>query len=247
MPMRLTHFCLTSFVLLMGISVSSVTNAEISGDKPLHHFFNARLLEPGDMQISVFTNAKLGLTGELELGTNGLLDTFGYYNLSLKHKMFVGENFQTSFNSHSFFTRNLTSRIKDAAFLSMHGVITTNRLKDHQFINWGLMDVLVFIRSSTRFDIETMHVPTAVLGMDYVISPGLAISMTGLKPVYKTDNLESDDLEFHSDANLFKDPTQIPGVGILSLIMSFETLNVELNGILVGYAPAGYLNMWWRF
>ena len=219
----------------------------ITEEKPLHHFFNAQLLDPGEAQVSIFSNAKLGITDELELGTNAVLDGVGFYNIALKHKMFVGESFQTSFNSHSFFTNSLGSANKDTAFFSMHGIITTQRLREKTLGNWGLMDLMIYLRSATNFDIQTAHVPTAILGMDYVFDPRFAVSALMLKPVFRTANLKSDDLDIKINSNLIKDPTQIPGIGMLSFLVSYPVFNLEFNGLLVGHTPLGYINMWWRF
>ena len=224
--------------------------ADITNTKPLHHFFNAALLKPGEVQVSLLTNARLGVTDELELGTNGILDGMGFYNVALKHRMFIGEDFWTSFTSHSFYTTTLSrlsSQDQDSAFFSLHGVMTTHRLSDQLFLNWGPMDFMIYIRSATSFAMQTVHLPTAVLGTDYILSRNFALTALVLKPVYRTATLESDDLELTSKSDLLRDPSQVPAIGMLSLVFSYRVFNIELNGLLVGHTPFGYLNMWWRW
>jgi|GEM_PF-1747178 len=89
------------FLALFVFVTPSHARAEFSFERPISHFFNAHLLEQGELQISTASKVTFGLFDSLEVGSTVLGFLGGYPNLYLKHEMFyVPRVFQTSFVSH---------------------------------------------------------------------------------------------------------------------------------------------------
>jgi hypothetical protein len=101
---------LASLTAIAAMTLSSQTaRAEFSQERPISHFYNAHLLEQGELQISTISKVSFGLFDTVEVGTNALMTLVGFPNLFLKHQMFfVPRAFQTSFVSHLFYNTSST-------------------------------------------------------------------------------------------------------------------------------------------
>ena len=219
---------------------------EFDSPNSIHHLFNAHLLQPKEFQISLFGNAQAGVTESLELGTQGL----GYvivpplWNLSLKHRMFTEKNFRTSFNSHSFFFPSGADRL----LMSLHGVITSYFVHRNHHLNFGLMDGLVMAFSPDSQ--SSLHLITPVIGWDGVINSQLAFSVTLLRPVYATEEQESQRFGEGNRSLNFTEGEARPAFGMATAIWSFGSFHAELGAVYISYENAlvlPYANLFWRF
>jgi len=236
--------------------------ADFSGKEPLHHFFNAQLLNPGEGQVSIATNGKYGVAENWEIGTNGIMILLGLLNVSAKHKMFRVGDFQTSFNLHTFYGRSTPGSEEDedttsdpvdtpsytvTNIISLHGPVTTWRINKALFLNFGMMDL--FARQSvSEVDTKiTMHVLSPVIGGDFLLGKHLALSWTSLIPAYSTLNLTSAGAGIEGTANLLDGDPSKTALTWLTGILSLGSWNVELGTIVAGTEASLWFNMWWRF
>ncbi len=233
-------------ILAVFICHNDTLLGEFDSPASIHHLFNAHLLEPKEFQVSLFANAQAGVTESLEVGVQGL----GYvtlptlWNFSLKHRMFTEANFRSSFNSHSFFFPNGADRL----LLSLHGVITSYFVQPNHHLNFGLMDGLVMAFSPDSQ--SSLHLITPVLGWDGVINSRLAFSVTLLRPVYATEEQESQRFgEGNRNLN-FTEGKARPAFAMATAIWSFGSLHAELGAVYISYDNAlilPYANLFWRF
>jgi hypothetical protein len=229
---------------------STYTNDRAHGDfdsaNSIHHLFNAHLLQPKEFQVSVAGNAQAGITPDLELGLQGLAYVIQppLWNFSIKHRMFTTNNFQTSFNGHTFFFPSGDERL----LLSLHGVITSYKFTTHQHLNFGLMDGLIM--SFSRDGQSSLHLVTPVIGWDGVINSHLAYSATLLRPVFASEEQESQRFGEGNRQLDFTSGKAKPAFAMATLIFSWGSFHIEGGAIHVSYEnnlTLPYANLFWRF
>jgi hypothetical protein len=239
--MRLINWLLLlSFLLLK----APPAHAEIGMPASLHHFFNARLLEPGSMQLSIMTNFKGGVTDSVELGSNLLTDVMGVPNLSIKHKMFDLAKAQTSFTGHGFLIPK-RGDFEANSLISLHGIVTTHELNPDNYFNWGLMDIM-FYMSGNASNSSSLHVPTALLGSDYAFNQRFVGSLIVLQPLYILADVKSDAVNVNLQSDMIS-RGYVPPVLMLSGTLAFKVYHLEFNLLNAMGESTGYINMWWRF
>ncbi len=234
-------------LILLGLFLRSSSSwSNFDGADSMHHLFNAHLLAPKEFQVSVFGNAQAGVTSDLELGVQGL----GYviqpplWNFSLKHRMFTETNFQTSFNSHSFYFQSGA----DHLLMSLHGVITSYFVHRNHHFNFGLMDGLLM--AFNRDGESSLHLVTPVLGWDGVINSHLGFSATLLRPIYAAQQQESQRFGEGNRRLDFTNGNAHPAFAMMSGILSFGSFHLELGAIVLSYESLitlPYANLFWRF
>lgn len=233
--------------ILMGLlSPNDVSYGDFDSADSIHHLFNANLLQPKEFQVSVYGNAQAGITRDLELGLQGLAYVIQppLWNFSLKHRMFTETNFQTSFNSHTFFFPSGDDRL----LLSLHGVITSYKVTSHQHLNFGLMDGLVM--SFSQDGESSMHLVTPVIGWDGVINSHLAFSASLLRPVFATEEQESQRFGEGNRQLDFTSGKARPAFGMATFIFSWGSFHAELGAMYLSYEKnltLPYANLFWRF
>ena len=250
--------------VFLGLTFSlELALADFSESSPLHHFFNARLLAPNELQVSIAGNVKFGISETFEIGSQGLGLIGEVPNFSLKHQMFVGPTFETSFSGHFFWIDldpNATnengdngdstdsSRGSSKMLLSMHGITSTFRMDASQYINAGLFEIFMFDRSSEYNSTSTLHILTPVIGYDLFISRQWAFSSILAYPVFAYVQLNSDLADIEGTLDLISGiPSNLnPSMVFLTLTRSWHEFNLEfgLFGVAGNLNP--YLNLFWR-
>jgi hypothetical protein len=233
-------------LLVYLLCFNGAVRGEFDSADSIHHLFNAHLLQPKEFQVSVYGNAQAGITPDLELGLQGLAYVIQppLWNFSLKHRMFTTSNFQTSFNSHSFFFTSGDERL----LLSLHGVITSYKITSHQHLNFGLMDGLVM--SFSRDGGSSLHLVTPMIGWDGVINRHVAFSATLLRPIYASEEQESQRFGEGNREIDFTSGKAKPAFGMTTMIFSWRTFHFEVGAIYLSYENAlalPYANLFWRF
>ena len=239
-------------LLLLLLLCSSQSNADFSDPKSFHHFFNSRLLAPGESQLSAIGNFKLGITDNLELGSQLALGLFGVTgvvdhipNLSIKHLMFGEEWYQTSFNSHTFFANNTLAEY----ILSLHGVVTTYDLGGGLQTNLGFFDFFVQEKVIAGGNEYTQHTPSIQLGFDWIASSATAISFVWGQPMYRLVERDTFYSEVQSviDLAAFADADDY-AFSRLSFNSALASSYLEVGVMqLPFYSYWPYLNLWWRW
>lgn len=225
---------------------SGVLMGYFDEDHSPHSFFNAKLLEPGEYQISVAGQVKAGLNSEWELGTQTLAYaiTPSLWNLSVKHKMFAGESYQSSFCSHSFVFQNQDGR----ALLSLHGVITSFAASQDQSFNLGLMDGLAM--NFGRESEASLHLISPVLGYDVILSRRWALSFVYIRPIFASEREESQRFGDGRRNFDFTSGKSHPGFAMATGTVSWSSLNLEFGLFYLSYKESfilPYANLFWRF
>lgn len=228
------------------ITLNDVALGDLDSSDSIHHLFNAHLLQPKEFQISIMGNAQAGITSELELGVQGLAYVIQppLWNFSLKHRMFTQSDFQTSFNSHSFFFPSGDDRL----LLSLHGVITSYKFTPNQHLNFGLMDGLVMAFSHDAQ--SSLHLITPMIGWDGVIASHFGYSATLLRPVYASEAQESQRFGEGNRRFDFTSGKARPAFAMATFLFSYGSFNAELGAIYLSYENAfvvPYANLFWRF
>jgi hypothetical protein len=228
------------------LSSNGIVRGDFDSADSIHHLFNAHLLQPKEFQISVYGNAQAGITPDLEMGVQGLAYVIQppLWNFSLKHRMFSGTNFQTSFNSHTFFFPSGDDRL----LLSLHGVITSYKFTSHQHLNFGLMDGLVM--SFNQDGNSSLHLVTPMIGWDGVINSHLAFSATLLRPVFASEEQESQRFGEGNRQLDFTSGKAKPAYAMTTMIVSWGSFHLEAGAIHLSYEEnitLPYANLFWRF
>lgn len=240
--------------------------AEFSEERPIHHFFNARLLAPKEYQISVVGNVKYGVNDELEIGTQGLLFLFGGLNLAIKHKMFEQDDWTTSFVFHG-----VRMQTQEQAFLAgsddtdssgqpiaysvlryitAAGIVTTYDLSPTAFLNFGLYDF--WLRESVPAmdnSVGSVQSISLAVGFDHYLSRETAISVSYCHALWLLGEVTSDssDLELSVNTLTGLPPSLNPSVGFATMTQSWDMLNIEGGLIFIALQPMVYGNVFWRF
>lgn len=222
------------------------TAAEATGTRHVHHFFNARLLASGEAQVSMFGNAKFGVSPNLELGIQGL----GYlmqgpaYNLAVKHQMFQGEGFVSSFNSHSFFLPSEYGSL--SGFLSLHGFVTTLDLSPKTYFNFGLYDLYIYLKDESE-DTVRGHVLAPMIGLDYYVSPRQYLTFIWVQPAYAFAQANTDFGDIESEVDLVKSGIEKSRFVFVSTTFAWSRFHLEPGVFVFGESSSYYLNLFWRF
>jgi hypothetical protein len=229
--------------------MSQTALAEFSDDRPVHHFFNAHLLKPGEVQLSIAGNVKVGATENLEVGTNVFLLRGGNidgYNLALKHRMFAGPRFETAFVSHSLLYFYDTGAIKARAFVSLHGIVTSWNVGRGATLNAGLYDLAVRYTDFAEDGGIRGHVVAPSLGGDWIITDKFALQASLVQALYSELVVTTDfgDIAGSWDEN--SEDLKRFRVGYLTLTWWSDQTNVELGSMLLGERGYLYANLFWR-
>jgi len=233
-------------ILIVFIGIYGRAHGDFDSADSIHHLFNAHLLQPKEFQVSAVGNAQAGITPDLELGLQGLAYVIQppLWNFSIKHRMFTTNNFQTSFNGHTFFFPSGDERL----LLSLHGVITSYKFTSHQHLNFGLMDGLIM--SFSRDAQSSLHLVTPVIGWDGVINSHLAYSATLLRPIFASEEQDSQRFGEGNRQLDFTSGKAKPAFAMATLIFSWGSFHIEGGAIHVSYEKnltLPYANLFWRF
>jgi hypothetical protein len=235
--------------------------ADLSADQPAHHFYNAELLEPSEVQVSIIGNVKVGLVENVELGSNGLFLLSGLPNLSLKHRMFEGDQFRTAFSSHLFMlsgasgsesdeSTSNSSSVNDTntAFFGAAGVVTSTDIGAGRSINWGLYDFLIF-GQVPLIDIDvSAHILTPTLGLDVLLAKNFGMSLALAYPAYMHGSLNSEFIEAElSFVAAGGDFGKIFTQGFATFTVSAGSFNLEFGAARLLAVTTPYFNIFWRF
>jgi len=224
-----------------------------------HHFFNAKLLDPYDHQISMVGNYKYGFSDTLELGTQGLFLLGRGLNLSLKHQMFSGPSYQTSFTSHTLYFSNESTRdhsekgtktkVSTTVFASALGIVTSSQLQRNGYLNWGLLDYFILYATSDDNIELNVHIISPLVGYDYVMNPSFSLSAVLAYPALMIGHLESDFADADIMLNLIQGipPGINPSLMFLTGTYTDGNFNVEGGLMFIGKFSFPYVNLFWRF
>ncbi len=240
--------------------------SEITESQPIHHFFNARLLQPEEKQISIVGNAKMGVSENFELGTQGALLLFtASPNIAVKHRMFRREGFETSFTGHAFYLQmsgtpseddesiegSSTEKKKEKRtyFFFPFGVVTTFDLSPGKALSAGILDVYLYSDSTDLHTSMRLHIFTPVVAYDHVLKDDWGFSAILAYPIYLRAELESDVLDTEGSMNLLSGvkAEDHPILGFLTMTRSVESLNIEFGAIVFGQTLYPYANIFWRW
>ncbi|MFW7380871.1 MAG: hypothetical protein ACOH5I_18795 [Oligoflexus sp.] len=236
-----------AFSLLLGAWSNALAKSE-SGSRPLHHFFNARLLQPKEAQVSVYGNAKIGVLENLELGTQliGYLAKPEIFNLSIKHRMFQGEGFQTSFNSHSIYFPG-GENFSLGGLVSFHGVVTTWDLSQNSFLNFGLYDLYLYLQTEEKTESVRGHIFAPMIGYDLEITRKWALSFVLVQPVYAFTQANTDFGDIESELDFLQGGPENSSLFFMTTIISWGSFHLEPGVFGAGKTSGLYLNLFWRF
>lgn len=218
-------------------------------EHPVHHQFNAELLKPGEKQISLMANFKIGISPTLELGTQAFfLSLSNTPNVSIKHHMFDRESVKTTFSSHSFFLSEDAFNI----FGSLHGVTSTfySILPDTNF-NVGFYDLFLKLNGEDNLEGE-VHNFSVLVGQDVYLSSNWVMTGFIFIPFISTVELVSNFADVEAIFEYYRGMKFEEGYPIFlfaSLTRSWEVFNMELGTYYFNpnkiFSP--YINMFWRF
>lgn len=240
--------CIGLPFFILGMESSIFAQDDKSQRKHLHHFFNARLLQPKEVQISISGNAKVGLFPELELGSQ----LTGYFfqspvpNLAMKHRMFHGESFQTSFNSHSFYIPG-GKQLSLGGLVSFHGIVTTLDLSPTKFLNFGIYDLYMYLSEVDSDESARGHIFSPMIGYDWYITPRWHFSAVLVQPVYAILQANTDFGDMDSELDLLSGGAKNSRLFFITTVISWNRFSMEPGIFGVGGSTNLYLNLFWRF
>ena len=235
-------------LFILSLESSIFAQEDNSQRKHLHHFFNARLLQPKEVQISIFGNTKVGIVPELELGTQltGYLFESSIPNLAMKHRMFHGESFQTSFNSHSFYFPG-GEQFSLGGLVSFHGIVTTLDLSPASFLNFGIYDLYMYLSNVDSDDSARGHIFSPMIGYDWSITSRWHFSAVLVQPVYAISQANTDFGDIDSELDLLRGGAENSRLIFITTVISWDRFNMEPGIFSVGGSTSLYLNLFWRF
>lgn len=228
------------------LGVSSAAVGDITPERPIHHFYNAHLLAPNELQVGITGSVRYGVSPELEIGTQGVLFLLGAYNFSLKHEMFDFGRTRTSFSSYAFsLPLPGSGRVTGLAY----GVLTTADMSSNLAFTFGAMDHALRIDDDGQH--FTVHAPGPTLGIDYTITRNLGLSLTGTFPVWLFGDAETDVGDISLSLPLWTGSVSeldIPmHVMFATGTLSVGSFNLEAGVLSTGSEPTPYANIFWRF
>lgn len=237
---------LLTVCLFLSFSQYLVAQQMISPDRKVHHYFNANLLNPKETQISIVGNVKHGVSPDWELGIQalGFAASEKLPNFYLKHRMFHGENYQTSFVSHSAFNGEKALPIAALDIYSLSGIVTTHYLgKSHQ-ISWGLYDLFIYNNSQSDSSTLRAHIFIPSLSWDYNFTKDWSVTAIYLQSSYITYRTSSDLADIDGDFDSISNPSNTFRALMVTTTYAWRTLHLEA-GFIGTQIP--YLNIFWRF
>ena len=221
--------------------------AKLSNKNPIHHQFNAKLLNPSEKQISIAGNTKLGISENLELGTQFLFLLADVPNFALKHRMFDLGVAQTAFTSQTFF-----ANMEDLSLVaSFHGVTTDYALSSQSNLSFGVFDLFVHLTGSDNLKGE-FHTITPMLAYDHILNSSWGLTGLIFLPFFGSLELISNFADIEALFEYYKgikSEEGYPAFFFLSATNSWETVNFEVGGLVFTLNPGLqlYFNIFWRF
>lgn len=221
--------------------------AVLSKKNPIHHQFNAKLLSPAEKQISIAGNAKIGVTKNLEVGTQLLFLAGGFPNIAIKHRMFDLGTVQTAFSSHTFM-----AKAEDLSLTgSFHGVSTDYQISPLSNLTIGVYDLFVHLKGSDNLQGE-FHTITPMLAFDQILSSSWGFTGLVFLPVFGSLELVSNFADIEALFEYYKgikSEEGYPAFFFLSATNSWESVNFEFGGQFSPLNPGLqlYFNIFWRF
>lgn len=221
--------------------------AALSSKNPLHHQFNAKLLNPNEKQISIAGNTKLGITENLELGTQALFLLADVPNIALKHRMFDLGSIKTAFTSHTFI-----ANLDDLSLIgSFHGVTSDYQLNPQASMSFGVYDLFVHLTGADNLKGE-FHTITPMLAYDHILSSNWGLTGLVFLPFFGSLELVSNFADIEALFEYYKgikSEEGYPAFFFLSATNSWDTVNFEVGGIVFTLNPGLqlYFNIFWRF
>ncbi len=265
------HLSSLSSVSAVCLLSANLGMADISSTQRLSHWFNAHLLAEREAQVNVLGNVKFGLLPDLEIGTQaamlGLLSSPNFY---VKHRMFTGDAFTTSFVSHLYGLRlplsanpekddeaNNAEGSANAAGDTYHldllfgfvGITTTHALDSKQDLSWGVYDIYLGF-NDPYLDIEgRIHAVGAGVSYDFILTPNIAFTGIVLIPAYANVAVESEIGDIVGNINMLtaQAKSSFAGLGMATVTFSGKTLNLEGGAIATPTVVRPYINVFWRF
>lgn len=245
------------FLITSMLMVEQAAFGYFTKDQPMHHFFNSKLLQPGEYQISMYGNFRIGLTETLEVGTNG----FGFVlfnkpvaNIAVKHEMFRADNYQTSFSSHSLLLpsslflsgeEDSNSDHSDArTFLSLHGITTGLEVGELSVFNFGLYDFYVLQQQTG--DEASLHVISPSVGLDVVFNRMFGVSLILVQPIYALAQQNTDFGDAESELDFSREDPSAVRFLMATGTISWQTFNLEAGVSSAFGLTSIYINLFWR-
>ena len=219
----------------------------LGGKSPIHHQFNAKLLDPAEKQISIAGNAKFGVTSSLELGTQFLFLAADIPNISIKHRMFDLGKVQTAFTSHTFL-----ANVEELSLIaSFHGITSDYQLSSQSNLSLGVFDLFVHLKGDDNLQGE-FHTISPMLAYDQIINSHWGLTGLIFLPIFGSLELVSNFADIEALFEYYKgikSDEGYPAFLFLSATNSWERVNFEFGGMILASNPALqlYFNIFWRF
>lgn len=241
------HFTNFNIIFALILLRASAAHSALNNEHPIHHQFNAKLLKPHEKQISIAGNAKLGITENLELGTQLFFLLGKINNISIKHRMFDLGEVQTAFSSHSFI-----ARMEELSFIaSFHGVTTDYELSSNANLSLGVFDLFVHLNGKDNLRGE-FHTITPMLAYDQIINSNWGITGLVFLPLLGSLELVSNFADIEALFEYYKgikSEEGYPAFFFFSATNSWDRVNFELGALMFTLDPRLqlYFNVFWRF
>lgn len=219
-------------------------DSELFANMP-SHMFNSNLLEPGQKQISIAGNFKLGINEDFELGTQALFSASGVYNLSLRHRMFHGDSFQTSFSYHGF----IASQEASVSKIGFWSINHSYKYSISSTYSLGLFKIF-YDESKDLFSNLELEVDfyLSSFSYDYLLSNNNYITGLVVLPIFVSSDFNSDTVNASVDNFLFPGFNSFIGPTYLaSITFAKSHVNYELGYFGMLGSSGLYLNVFWQW
>lgn len=243
---RLIYFLCICFL-------STESYAKFSKQKPIHTIFNAHLLKPKEVQISIFSMFRIGITQNLEVGLNPML--FGNMpNIAFKYNLFEAPNFKTSYSNFSAFKSeknipNTKSNSNSNSFVVFHGITTNFNFNLSSTINFGLFDL--YTSNTTKESIgdnnSSIHIPMLSSGIDYILNPSWGLTSQFMIPIGLYGNQTSGNGESSVGVGFVSLNENNFLYNITTFTYSAQSFNLEFGALYYQNLLIPYANIFWRF
>ena len=236
------HFQITSALKIAFVAGVLFMSASSSAATP--HMFNAHLLEPNQLQISIAGNFKMGLNEDLQIGGSGLFALAGVINGSLKHRMFESPIGITSLNMHLGIF-DAEDRTGLAGFYGINHTVTWSENID---VSGNLYNFS--LKASEKFlapNLSDYNLWSFSAAVDYYRG-SKTFTFIAFLPLY-SDVYESDDL-FEARLNqieLFSSSALVPPALFASATLTSGVFHFEPGIILSEGFSSLFLNLYWKW
>jgi|TARA_B100000315_G_C14453455_1_gene530248 hypothetical protein len=170
------------FIIVYNIEVQPTT------DRTVHHSFNAHLLRPLEYKLSIFGQINLGISENLEVGTQGFAWLLSSPNFSIKHRLFQYDAHQLAVSINCLFAeKSLFEYIHlDVAkgVVIPLSIIDTVQWKSNFFVNIGIYDFLSFFTFEGVETSSEVHLISPSIGFDWIVSSHIDINLNAYYPSY---------------------------------------------------------------